>query len=219
MSGGGIWAPHLPLSGRPPVLSEILVSYFQSRPFDGVEIGVHRGATLRILRATPELHIRSFVGVDPYLGDSTDPYVGAYWSSPEEANMVYEKAAAIYLEAGGTLVRLRSDEWFGSLPPDAAFDFILVDGDHRYGPALADLRRSWSRLRPGGLLMVDDYAHLHHPDVTSAIRTFVNESRESLGRIGYRIIPFRPDGYPVPISLMLVYIEKPSKSGSPESRS
>lgn len=39
---------------------------------------------------------------------------------------------------------------------DMWFDLILVDGDHRPGPALEDLENSWPLLQSGGHLVFDD---------------------------------------------------------------
>lgn len=38
-----------------------------------------------------------------------------------------------------------------------SYDFIYVDGDHTLRAALWDTRRSWKLLKPGGILIVDDY--------------------------------------------------------------
>jgi predicted O-methyltransferase YrrM len=40
----------------------------------------------------------------------------------------------------------------------AQFDFIYVDGSHKVGDVLQDAVLAWTVLRPGGVVMFDDYA-------------------------------------------------------------
>ena len=40
---------------------------------------------------------------------------------------------------------------------DESLDFVYVDGDHSYDEVAADLREFLPKLRPGGLLLADDY--------------------------------------------------------------
>jgi predicted O-methyltransferase YrrM len=48
------------------------------------------------------------------------------------------------------------------------FDYIHIDGDHSLEGKLADLELSRSLLKPGGLVLVDDYHHM--PAVPEAIQ-------------------------------------------------
>jgi hypothetical protein len=41
------------------------------------------------------------------------------------------------------------------------YDFILVDGAHTYAQAKIDITYSWAMLRPGGVLIVDDFDKSH----------------------------------------------------------
>jgi len=43
------------------------------------------------------------------------------------------------------------------------FDMALVDGDHSYWGAKADLRLCWRLLGSGGVLVMDDLHHNRHP--------------------------------------------------------
>lgn len=51
-------------------------------------------------------------------------------------------------------------------------DLLLVDGDHSYAAALADLRLFGKHVVPGGYLLVDD---VHMPEVARAVRQFTSE--------------------------------------------
>ncbi len=44
--------------------------------------------------------------------------------------------------------------------PDAHFDWIYVDGDHAYAGAIADARASAPKVKPGGYLVFNDFAHV-----------------------------------------------------------
>ena len=73
------------------------------------------------------------------------------------------------------LPRLLSEVQAGRRPP---FDLAFVDGEHTRQGALFDVVVAWRALRPGGLLIVDDYfvagppAHLG-PAVRAAVDDFI----------------------------------------------
>jgi Methyltransferase domain len=209
-----LWKRDLPVLKRGPVLGEILSGYFADRPIDALEIGVRRGGMLKALRTKEKVTFKSYVGVDPYLGDTTDPYLGSYWKDRAEADATYEEAKLIYQEHRATLLRQKSEDFFEALAPDVTYDFIFVDGDHRYEPALKDLRSAWPRVRPGGLMVVDDYWNLVHSGVTKAINLFVTEHRAGIGRIGHRVLGFDAKGYMVPVSTTVVFFEKLSQASA-----
>lgn len=84
------------------------------------------------------------------------------------------------------LLPTKQDEW------KDYFDVILVDADHGYDGALADLKNSWNLLRPGGVLLVDDVFHKENWEieqrekkgfnfgVTKALWTFIKDRREEM---------------------------------------
>jgi hypothetical protein len=40
---------------------------------------------------------------------------------------------------------------------DQSLDFAYIDGDHRYAAVSEDIRLYWPKIKPGGLLIGDDY--------------------------------------------------------------
>jgi predicted O-methyltransferase YrrM len=52
------------------------------------------------------------------------------------------------------------------------FRFAHIDGSHQFEDALADMRLAASHLRPGGVVVVDDYEHPDFPDVARAVIAF-----------------------------------------------
>lgn len=63
--------------------------------------------------------------------------------------------------------------------PDGSFDFIYVDGSHEVLDVLQDAAMCWSLLKPGGVIVFDDYEHVLFPDsfgmsAGPAIRAFLS---------------------------------------------
>lgn len=44
--------------------------------------------------------------------------------------------------------------------PDAHFDWIYIDGDHSYAGCLRDAQAAGPKVRPGGYLVFNDFAHI-----------------------------------------------------------
>jgi len=52
-----------------------------------------------------------------------------------------------------------TDEKIGEFPDDY-FEWIYIDAGHRYADVLADARASAAKLKPGGYLVFNDFAHI-----------------------------------------------------------
>jgi predicted O-methyltransferase YrrM len=65
--------------------------------------------------------------------------------------------------------------------PDRHFDWIYIDADHSYAGASRDARVSAPKLKPGGFLVFNDFAHidpgLGRYGVHRAVVDFANETR------------------------------------------
>lgn len=53
--------------------------------------------------------------------------------------------------------------------PDLMFDIIYVDADHKKSAVLSDGANAYSRIKPGGIIIFDDYDSTHDPDVKLAV--------------------------------------------------
>lgn len=96
-----------------------------------LEIGVRDGATLEAVRSAHS------VGVDPV------PQIRAGVPTPR----------------GIELHRVASDAYFAALEAigsQASFDVVFVDGLHEFRQAYRDIVNALWRLRPGGLVLIDD---------------------------------------------------------------
>ncbi len=135
-----------------------------SQPKSILEIGVAYGwHAEHILQKFPDI---KYSGVDPYLAhyDPNDHFVSDVWKllggedQQESLDLLYELVSQKLDRLYGhrfNLYRTTSDEFF--LKPKDKYDFIFVDGDHRYEMVLKDLESAWKSLAPGGLLCGDDY--------------------------------------------------------------
>jgi SAM-dependent methyltransferase len=120
-----------------------------------VEIGSFRGrSTIVLARAAADG--AEVVAIDPHLGSDRGPQEIAARPDLGEEDVQTFRAN---LQRAGVLdrvrhVRRRSQEALDDVPGD--IDMLYVDGAHRVGPALADLRQWGDRVRPGGRMLVHD---------------------------------------------------------------
>ena len=157
----------------------------------GAEIGVWAGNTsMQFLRlGISELHMIDPWSVEPYKKSkeykSYDEYLTKYSRilNIEKKDVNFQEYYdAIYSEVRAkcgmdprvTIHRMTSDEWFDSKPEK--LDWIYVDGDHSYEGCLRDLENSLKVVKPGGMIMGDDYYWKHarygKEGVTNAVDRF-----------------------------------------------
>ena len=143
--------------------------------------------------------------------------------SNEKANqmqslLVAEMALPIFLnniksavdEKNLNIIRKLSDEALNDVD-ESSVDLIFVDGSHYYDHVISDLKRSYKILKPGGVMLLDDYESryanvvnwediaeqdfvenpansvMFHPGVTRAVKTFCEEKsvpEKNVGQIG-----------------------------------
>lgn len=192
---------------RGEVYASIIESYANGRALDILEIGVFKAGLIKSICAHSKELVKSYTGIDPYIGTEDDPYFASYWKGDGSvAQNQYEESSAIFERLGGRLIRDRSDNFFKSNSQD--FDVIIVDGDHRVAPALRDLQNSLAALRSGGLLICDDYGNSDTPEVTRAAVRFVEGAGDFYDAAGFKPIWFQNAGKPAPIQLSALYWRK-----------
>jgi Methyltransferase domain len=162
----------------------------------GAEIGVAEGvfSAAMLEAAEPsELHLidpwsHLETGPDPLLAsghlESVDRAAGGTFAPPAanaEGDGLFAAVAARF--EGDPRVRLHRQFSYKAAPgfPDGHFDFVYVDGDHRYEFALRDLRDFAAKLKPGGLLFghdffENDFASREHYGVVEAVNAFLKRS-------------------------------------------
>lgn len=192
---------------RSSVYAAIINAYASGRKLRILEIGVFKAGLIQgIFKEVPDI-VESYTGIDPYLGTEDDPYFKSYWKSDGKmAESQYEESRDIFEKLGGVIIRKTSDAFFRK--NTEKFDVIIVDGDHRVGPAMRDLHNSLRALQPGGLLLCDDYGNSDTPEVTRAVVRFVEEAEDFYDASGFRPIWFQNGKKPAPIQLSVVYWRK-----------
>ena len=120
-----------------------------------VEIGSFRGRSTIVL-ARAAVDSVEVVAIDPHLGSDRGPQeIAANEALGEDDTRTFRNNLAQH----GVLERVRHVRAMSSDAHDAVadpIDVLWVDGAHRYGPALADLRDWGARVRPGGRMLVHD---------------------------------------------------------------
>jgi hypothetical protein len=147
-----------------PILSEAAV---RCNPITIVEVGVWKGgSTITMAEAIKKAGIDGVViSVDTWLGSWEHWVTDEYYRdlSLENAYPTLQRTFMANVRAAGLtdyvlpvpLDSLNASHalWkFGVLP-----DVIHLDGGHDYAVVMADITAWWERLKPGGLLIGDDY--------------------------------------------------------------
>ncbi len=120
-----------------------------------VEIGSFRGRSTIVLAtaADPSVEI---VAIDPHAGNDRGPQeIDGYVDEAADDHAVF----TANLAAAGVSGRVRHVREFSDAALDLVqgpVDVLYVDGAHRYGPALADIRAWGDRVRDDGTMLIHD---------------------------------------------------------------
>ena len=158
-----------------------LMRQIESLPDRGVivEIGVWRGRSTFAMAEACRGSRKRVYAIDPWEdyqtqnGPLSTRLAEFGVDSIEEAYREFiDNRRQLGLERWNEVIRMRSvdaaAEWRGRL-----CDLVFIDGDHHYGPVIADLR-AWSRhMRPGGLMCGDDW---ETEGVQQAVKEFVSSN-------------------------------------------
>ena len=136
---------------------------------DLLEIGCYHGRSAAVLA----LHLQA--GERLFLADAfdlplSDPYGDT--ATPEKVWRNLATAVPALSRERVFIQRAYSSEL--TLPSDLKVRFAHVDGGHDAPTVHTDLTLCTERLVPGGVMVIDDYAHPHYPGVTEGVREFLH---------------------------------------------
>jgi predicted O-methyltransferase YrrM len=120
-----------------------------------VEIGSYRGRSAIVLgRAAPDGV--EVVAIDPHAGNDRGPQ---QITGPAEEGQRDHETFLANLRGAGVVDRIRHvrlPSADATREVEGEIDLLYIDGAHRYGPALDDVRRWGDRVRTGGTLLIHD---------------------------------------------------------------
>lgn len=130
----------------------------------GVEVGVYKGGNARRLMS---LGFSKLYLIDPYI-----PFNNYQFNTKDKMNSALElmlERMKPHLESGRVeFIRETSVEG-SKLFPDKHFDYIYIDGNHRYDTVKEDLKAWYPKLKKGGIFSGHDYVS---PSVAKACKEF-----------------------------------------------
>lgn len=127
----------------------------------GAEIGVFRGAfsAMLVRHARP----KKLYLVDPWENsDAPEHEKTLYSGSGKSADMnenyrhVATRLKRQIDDGRVEMVRKYSHDFLAELD-DGHLDFVYIDGDHNYAAVKKDLTLAFQKVKPGGIIAVDDY--------------------------------------------------------------
>ena len=134
----------------------------------GVEIGVYKGANAKNI--LDYLNIKQLVLVDPWQGE-IDIKTGIMQNQLFYENLYNEVKNKFSNNPKVQIIREFSIN-AAKMFDDEKFDFIYIDGDHRYQEVLKDLEAWYPKLRYAGVMCGDDYGHPSGIGVIKAVTEF-----------------------------------------------
>ncbi len=120
-----------------------------------VEIGSFRGRSTIVLAASADPSVE-IVAIDPHAGNDRGPEeIDGFEAEADDDHRVFNDN----LERAGVRDRVRHVRAFSNealADVDGPIDLLYIDGAHRYGPALADIRAWGDRVADGGTMLIHD---------------------------------------------------------------
>ncbi len=143
----------------------------------GAEIGVFWAHFAEVLVA--EFEPSKLYLVDPWhrLHGVAYPNWGRYTNFGKLTTAeTLDRARVLEIKYPGIVdVRIDYGAAFMATMPDQHFDWVYLDAHHAYDDVMQDLTAIWPKLRPGGVIMGDDYftdPTSQHAGVKRAVDTF-----------------------------------------------
>lgn len=159
-----------------------------------LEIGVYQGRSTCWILQNMLAQDGELVSVDPFIEDEIDAFTpqpvdhSPHWN-PDRRDLWCANTAEVVLPTQTLDLRVgRSYRMLAELIQQGQqFDFVYVDGNHAASTVLADCVMAFGLLRPGGIMLMDDYLWDHDPDwlrrPKMSIDAFVNMYQPLLTQI------------------------------------
>jgi len=120
-----------------------------------IEIGSFRGRSTIVLATAADRSVQ-VVAIDPHAGNDRGPQeIDGFEDEAADDHSVF----MANLAAAGVADRVRHVREFSDAALDVVdgeIDVLYIDGAHRYGPALADIRAWGARVGDGGTMLIHD---------------------------------------------------------------
>ena len=120
-----------------------------------VEIGSYHGRSAIVLASASPAGVE-VIAIDPHAGNDRGPQ--EIRGAAEQGQRDHEAFIA-NLTAAGVRDRVRHVRQTSQTSTDQVpgeLEVVYIDGAHRFGPALADIRRWGAKVAPGGTLLIHD---------------------------------------------------------------
>ncbi len=160
-----------------------------------VEIGSFRGRSMVVLASAAQAGVE-LVAIDPHAGNDRGPQEieGFADDAAEDFDVFNQNLADAGVADRVRHLRKFSAEALDDVP--GSIDLLYIDGAHRFGPALDDIR-SWSaKIKPGGDLLIHDCFSSIGVTGALVVSLFFGGEFRYLGRsesmTHYRREPLRP---------------------------
>jgi len=137
-----------------------------------LEIGTREGGSLRIVLENASADLQSVWIADVWGSDYGGSGRGGHAHIDQLLDDFNFDGRRAFLDGN-------SRDTIPPLLPEKAetFDLVLVDGDHSYEGAMADLENTWPLVKPGGCIVFHDITHPAHPDLLACFDHFVFKRR------------------------------------------
>jgi len=120
-----------------------------------VEIGSFRGRSTIVLATAADPSV-DVVAIDPHAGNDRGPEeIEGFEAEADDDHAVFNAN----LRSAGVADRVRHVRAFSDVAHDdveGQIDVLYIDGAHRYGPALADIRSWGDRVSDSGTMLIHD---------------------------------------------------------------
>jgi predicted O-methyltransferase YrrM len=159
-----------------------------------LEIGVYQGRATCWMLTNMLASDGVITCVDPFCDTDETPWTTEAVTANPDYNadrLALFQANTEEVRGSGQTVTVRVGRSYRELAhlitAQAEFDFIYVDGNHYAANVLADVTQCFGLLRPGGIMLFDDYLWDHDPDwlhrPKMSIDAFVNMYQPYLRQI------------------------------------